>query len=163
MTLGVQLVHFEAARQQLALAHSVDEVKVIRDKHAAVQAYLKQQGASKDMQNQCAEIRLRAERRLGELLAEADRVQGERVDMTSAHREPKSFKATVERVGISLPMAKRWQLEATIPEEVFERHVAETKAKSEELTTASVLQLASRMQRQETIKDLSRTSKTLEA
>jgi len=36
------------------------------------------------MQNQCAEIKIRAERRGGELLKEVEREQGKRTDLTSS-------------------------------------------------------------------------------
>jgi N6-adenosine-specific RNA methylase IME4 len=48
----------------------------------------------------------------------------------------------------------RWQLEAEIPEETFEQFIAETKAKSEELTSKSILSLAIRIKRQEKIKNI---------
>jgi len=70
------LVKFDEARRALALATSIDEVKDIRDKAAALVAYVRQQGESLEMQNQCAEIKLRAERRAGELLAESEKATG---------------------------------------------------------------------------------------
>ena len=56
----------------------IDEIKTIRDKAEALRAYAKQAGESLDMQNQCAEIKIRAERRAGELIPEQGRKQGER-------------------------------------------------------------------------------------
>ena len=70
------LVQFDAARQALALATSIDEVKEIRDKAEALRAYVRQQGEGLEMQNQCAEIKLRAERRAGEILSEQERATG---------------------------------------------------------------------------------------
>lgn len=65
-----QLIYLNQARQALALAKSIDEVKNIRDKAEALRAYAKQAGMGLEMQNECAEIKLRAERRAGEMLAE---------------------------------------------------------------------------------------------
>lgn len=62
------LVRFEAARHALAEARSVDEVKDVRDKAQALLLYAKQRDESHEMQNDVAEIKLRAERRLGEMI-----------------------------------------------------------------------------------------------
>lgn len=61
-----QLIHFNRARKEIELAKSIDEVKKIKDKAEALRAYAKQAGESLEMQNSCAEIKLRAERRIGE-------------------------------------------------------------------------------------------------
>ena len=57
-----QLVRFDAARHALAEARSVDEVKDVRDRAEALRLYMKQAGHGLEMQNDVAEIKLRAER-----------------------------------------------------------------------------------------------------
>ena len=63
---------FDQARQTLAQARTVDEVKDIRDRAEALRLYTRQAGEGLEMQNWCAEIKLRAERRVGELLRERE-------------------------------------------------------------------------------------------
>ncbi len=64
------LIFFDRAKQALIEAKSIDEVKDIRDKAEAMRLYARQAHDSLGMQNQCAEIKLRAERKLGEMFQE---------------------------------------------------------------------------------------------
>ncbi len=67
------------------------------------------------------EIRIRAERRCGELLAEIKRAQGKRSDLaTSPQPKVKSLKDQREGFGISRTQAERWQKLAAVPEAEFE-------------------------------------------
>src|SRR3990167_2900425 len=63
----VALGHYDAACQALAKAKSIDDVKAVRDAAAALRAYAKQ-AKNKDLEIDAAEIRIRAERRVGELM-----------------------------------------------------------------------------------------------
>ncbi len=67
--MAAALVHFDTARLALEKVSTVDEVKSIRDKAEALRAYARQSGQSLEMQNRCAEIKLRAERRAREILS----------------------------------------------------------------------------------------------
>ena len=63
-----QLVKYEAACRAVAEAVSIDEAKEFRDQSEAMRAYAKQ-AKNKQLEVQAAEIRIRAERRIGELMA----------------------------------------------------------------------------------------------
>lgn len=144
-----QLIHFDAARRELALANSIDEVKIIRDQAEAIRQYIKQQKGSFEMQNQAAEIKLRAERRAGEMLKEQEKNTGamgigKKVQLHNATTLP-----TYKELGIEKTQAMRWQLEAEIPEEKFEQFIAETKAKSEEITSRAALGIAMKIKHEQ--------------
>lgn len=136
---GTQLIHLNQARQALALAKSIDEVKDIRDRAEALRAYAKQAGMTLEMQNECAEIKLRAERKAGEMLSEMVKPGNPQLshDVINAPHRLADF-------GISLMQSHRWQLERSVPEEVFEKFAVETKAKNEELTSMGLRRLAIR-------------------
>ena len=72
----MELIHFNKAKQELSIATKIDEVKEVRDKAEALRAYAKQSNESLEMQNQCAEIKIRAERRAGELLKDQKKATG---------------------------------------------------------------------------------------
>lgn len=93
------LIRYDAARRALAAAHRVDEVKAIRDKAEAVRVYAKQAGDF-DLQNQAAEIRIRAERRAGELLVDMQ-TSGERQAKERGRPTKVSCRFTLPKLGIS--------------------------------------------------------------
>lgn len=146
--MTMALVKFEAVKQALAEARSIDEIKQIRDKAEALRLYVKQQGDGLEMQNDIAEIKLRAERRAGELLAEMDKAKGGNPQFQSILETTGStmLPVVLEDLGIDKFQSSRWQLEAEVPLEEFERHVAEIKAaKDKELTSVGLRRLAQRL------------------
>ena len=72
---AARLRHLDQARQALVAATRVSEVKQIRDRAAALQQYARQQQYSLAIQNDAAELKLRAERRAGELLHEMEKAK----------------------------------------------------------------------------------------
>ena len=152
------LIHFENARRELELARTVDEVKQIRDKAEAMRLYCKQALHSLEMQNQCAEIKLRAERRAGEMLSETEKNLGGQVE----HESYLSYEGTgripkLSDLGISRNQSAKWQKISEIPEESFEEFIETTKSREKELTSSGALLLAREIQRQRVIADLKRT------
>lgn len=126
-------------RRALSESSSIEEVLEIRDKAEAIRAYLKQRGVGLDTQNVGAEMKLRAERRLGELLRQTPKHPGAR----AGNDETRLQTATAFRdIGIEKTQAHRCQRIAGLPEQDFEQHIAEVRQAGQELTTAGVLRLA---------------------
>lgn len=130
-----ELVPLSVARRLLEQAECVHDVKKIRDVAEAARVYAKQAVDGLDMQNEASEVKLRAERKAGELLA----------GMTMHDGNPRSHDATRLRdLGITKSQSSRWQCEAGLPDPAFQRYVAETKAAGRELTSSGLLKLAKR-------------------
>lgn len=136
------LIRFDAARRALAEARSIDEVKLVRDQAEALRLYVRQQGESLEMQNDIAEIKLRAERRAGELLTDMPRANAEDNLMRGPKLHDATSGPTLSGLGISRVQSHRWQAEASVPEEQFEEHVAEVRAAKSDLTSAGLYRLA---------------------
>jgi hypothetical protein len=114
--MTVALVRYDAARKALAAAHRVDEVKAIRDKAEAIRVYAKQAGDF-ELQNQAAEIRLFAERRAGELLADMAKNTGTRgegrprKDGTKIRLSSRTtaYLPKLDDIGITRDQSSKWQ------------------------------------------------------
>lgn len=134
------LIKYETARAALAEAHRVDEVKDIRDKAEAMAAYARQAKDSELIQY-ATEIKVRAERRCGELLARTAET-GER----AARGKPSemSHASTLSDMGLTRDDSSRYQQLAAMPAEHFETAVATAKATAGEVTTAFMLREAKR-------------------
>jgi len=122
------LVKYEAACQALAECKSVDEVKSWVDKSAAMQAYGRM-AKDKTLEVDAAEIRIRAERRLGEMLTATKAVGGLNQSATlkrgpvvvaDDHGKP----PTLADAGISKDLSSRAQKLAAVPEATFEAELA---------------------------------------
>jgi len=138
------LVLFNAAKTALARATEIDEVKDVRDKAQALQLYARQRGESHEMQNDIAEIKVRAERRCGELLTEMEKAKAGRPVNNRFHDGTNYERGapTLADLGIAKAQSSRWQGIAKLPERIFERHIAETKSNGAELTSAGLQRLA---------------------
>jgi hypothetical protein len=144
-TAGTALMAVEHACRWLAEAKSVDDVKALKDRAEAVRVYAKQRDYSLSAQNDAAEIRLRCERRLGELLKETPKQRPGDYKRLNGSTVPPSL----ADLGISKDDSSRWQRVAGVPEGDFEAHVAQVRQAQGELTTRGVLDLARQLGREE--------------
>ncbi len=144
---AVALLKVEEAANALALCRTTDEAKSIRDKAIAIEAYLRSQKAGGMAQADAAEIKLRAERRLGELLeeqAESRARQTRGGDRKSKSPEATLIVPTLRKLGISRTQSSDWQRVAAVPREKFEAHVQAVRTKGERITTAPIIREAKR-------------------
>jgi len=140
------LVRYDAMCHAIAECHSVDEVKALRDKAKALEVYA-QQAQNFEAERKACEIRIRAERRAGELLREM-KEQGLRQragDNAGAYRGQttrlSSSTTTLSDLGITRDQSSKWQHLASVPEEEFERAVNDDgpKPTTEDIINANVL------------------------
>jgi N6-adenosine-specific RNA methylase IME4 len=136
----------EAASRALAEARTLEEVKDIRDQAQAIQYYLRQQGYCFDAQQDAAELKVRAERKLGKLLEKTVEHEGGR---PKKHSRNGRVSGTLPE-GVNYNQSSRWQKAGTVKDDAFEEHLKDLRAKRAEITTAGVLRLARDLKREET-------------
>lgn len=135
------LATLEQATQLLAKVKTIPDAKHLVDLAAAAQEYAKRQKLGTDAEMHAAEIRLRATRRLGEILQESDRKKGA-ADGTPGPgrghkvRQPLTENAlvsdegvstappSIEELGLTYDESSRAQRLARLDEEVFEERVS---------------------------------------
>jgi N6-adenosine-specific RNA methylase IME4 len=119
----ITLARYDAACRALADAKSVDEAKRIRDVADAMRAYAKQ-AKNRQLEIDAAEIRMRAERRVGELILRqkatvGDRLaQGRRTDLVPRRNQVE--RVTLIEAGIDKKLSSRAQKLAALPAPMFE-------------------------------------------
>lgn len=139
------LVKYNAARTALAEAHAIDEVKDIRDKSEAMAAYARQ-AKDTELLKWVTEIKVRAERRAGQMLAEMPKATGAQLNGGNAGGPivvpPANDTKTLSDLGITKNESSRWQKLAGVSDESFEHAVAAAKEVAGEVTTAAMLRVA---------------------
>jgi hypothetical protein len=114
------LVRYDAMRLAIAEAYAIDEVKDIRDRVIALETYARQAQNDED-ERRCREIRMRAERRVGQLLKETDRATGggdQRSEHPSGRTTPDQPK--LAEYGLTRDQSSKWQYVASLPDNEFE-------------------------------------------
>jgi hypothetical protein len=123
---GAELIRYDAMCQTIAAAYEVDEVKDIRDKARAIEVYARQ-ARNIEAERRACEIRLRAERKCGQLLQQMEKAKGTRGQLIgpSSVQAPTDQRQTLADLGISHTQSSRWQKLAAIPDGEFEDALAE--------------------------------------
>ena len=134
------LILYERAKQALAEVRRVDEVKDIRDKAVAMQAYARQ---AKDTQllEDATELRFRAEARAGELLAETPKAvggeHGGKSKIDGSRSQPSMPTPTLADLGVTKTQSSRWQNLAKLPPDKLEIRIKHAQARVRGMTTSA--------------------------
>lgn len=139
------LVLLSKAEKAIAEAKTLDEVKDIVDRAAAVKAYAKKAQLGQKIVVEAAAIKLRAERRLGEMMQSinlANSAPGNQyTGPLATHTLGVSPPIFLRDLGITKSDSARSQKIAKLPRETFERYIAENVDANREPTTAALLRL----------------------
>ena len=145
-----ELILWNKMKNAVIECHSVDEIKQLRDKAEAYRYALKQAKESPEVIRKAEEIKLRAERRAGELLKETPKAKG---NQYSANSQPVS-EQKLSDMGITYNQSSKWQKIANIPKEKFENYLEVEK----ELSTSGAIRVARQIERQEKIEEIKKSN-----
>ena len=153
-----ELAKLDKIHRALAEVTTITAAKEIHDQASAMRVY----SNSLEDKNKCAEIVIRAERLMGEMLREEVRHEGGRPKskLTQIIKITKRYQAgTVLPDGISKNQSSRFQKAASVPVEEFEKHITRVKeTEGGEITTNVSLRLASSLERDRRAKGMKTTS-----
>jgi site-specific DNA-methyltransferase (adenine-specific) len=128
----------------LEQCRSLDEVKDLRDKAEAARLYYRKVSDSRRAANVLAEVRIKAERRLGELVAEMPKDKGGRPGGNGNRSHDVTGLADL---GIGKMESSRVQAIAAVPKREFEEVITKAKEANRELTSREMVVRGQRHQR----------------
>lgn len=139
---GFLPVRHDAMCRAIEACHSVDEVKELHDKARALEIYARQ-AMNVEAERKACEVRLRSERRAGELLRELERATPQTANPSGKANPPATaaggstpYREALDRTGTSERTAQRWQELANVDREAFEAALANP---DEKPTTAGII------------------------
>jgi N6-adenosine-specific RNA methylase IME4 len=136
------LITVDAALQALASATTPDELINLANQAAALQLYARPAKLGMAAQNRCAELRLRAERKLGELLTTTPRLHGRPKSVPAQNTLPRLSDLGVR----DRKLSHRAQSIAAVPIREFEAYLRDAHHAGWEITTRELLNLCERRQ-----------------
>lgn len=159
MSQDKAVVFLSNARRFVEKARDVPELKKIVDQAAAIAIYAKRSGESLGLVNEAQEIRIRAERRAGELLKVMEKCSagrpGKNRSQTATNSKPK-----LSEIGVTKSQSSRWQEQAAVPEQEFEEWSAQTKAKGQELSSSALRKVAKKHIKKKRVEEIRSVSAT---
>lgn len=144
MTRDIVVTKLDRATLALSECKSAMEAKQIADVAEMARVYLERTNASVETVNRATEVRLLAERQMGEFLKAMPKNQGTvlsgRDEFGGTKSEPPKDVPTLREIGITKKQSSQAQKLADIPKEEFEERVALAKANLGKLTVSKVME-----------------------
>jgi hypothetical protein len=131
-----ELALLDRVSRLLAEATTFEAIKSLRDRAEAVRKLAKMGNYCLEVLNRAAELKLRAERKAGEILRSLKLRGGDR--RSKGHR----VRLNLDDLGISRQDSKRWQCISSLPEEVFRQYIRTANKLGQEISSANVQRMA---------------------
>jgi hypothetical protein len=126
----------QALQRNLAQARRAARLMALRAQAEALRAACRgRHGAARPLRQAAAELKVRAERKLGRWLAD-------HVGRGGDHRSPARSRSLLRRLGIDRHQSSRWQQIASLPDADFEALAQQARHSGRELTAAAALRAA---------------------
>ena len=121
--------------EQLSHSTNLEQLKQLRDRAEYLRTETVKRELGLEIHNHAAEVKLRAERRLGGRLSEMKLRGGDR-------RSHRKGQVSLRELGIDKNQSARWQQEASVPDELFTDYLARARNHGQEISSAALLRLA---------------------
>lgn len=135
------LARLQIASEAVSFAKTLPEVKDVRDRIAAIEGYLRQHDTSVQVINETTLLKLRAERRLGEMLSAMPKNDGGR-PKTGDTVSPVLKPPKLADLGIQKKQSERWQKVAALPAALVEEKIDQATARGEAISAKEVVKQA---------------------
>jgi len=133
----LSMIRMEQVEAMLAEEIRLDPIRELRDTAAAARVYAKQRGMGQKAQNLAAEVRLRAERRMGEILATMPKYRGAMGNKggrgAPVERKPDD-PPTMADLGLDRNEAQRMRWLARVPREALQNALGSFRESKVDLT-----------------------------
>jgi N6-adenosine-specific RNA methylase IME4 len=151
MTSPRDLALMTRAHRAIAEAKTIDEIRELRDKAAAVKAYAKKVKLGQQIVIEASSVKIHAERKLGEMLREMKLANSAPGNQYTGPQQTVSHdpdRVTLRDLGVTKSESSRSQQIADLPQDVVDAYIAESTETLREPTTAGLLRLAKRLRAQ---------------
>lgn len=132
----------EAHRRDIEAAREPGEAVRLVKQADAIRYLTKKADLGEEIQDDAAEMAIRARRKAGELLEKSLRGPEEGRPGKVSHAATLIEPTTLGEIGVSRSDSSRWQAMASLPEEKFEEALRETRAQGRRLSTEAMVRVA---------------------